>query len=40
MLIRRTRAKPNELILDINEHSGDGPRFERRLVLEKKSEGK
>jgi hypothetical protein len=33
--IRRTAAKANELVLEINEQHADGRRFERRLVLER-----
>ena len=39
MLVRRTEARQNELVLEIIDQHADGRRFERRLVLEKKSEG-
>jgi len=34
-LLRRASAKPNELILEITEHSADGRRLDRRLTLER-----
>ena len=34
-LIRRTSAKPNELVLEITEQHHDGRRFARQLVFEK-----
>ena len=34
--VRRLSAQPNELILEIAEHGPGGPRFERRLILEKR----
>jgi hypothetical protein len=37
-LVRRTATKEGELVLEISEQHADGRRFERRLVLEKKSE--
>ena len=33
--VRRTSAKPNELVLEITEQHPDGRRLERRLALEK-----
>ena len=38
--VRRIAAKQNELVLEISERRADGRRFERRLVLEKRSESK
>jgi hypothetical protein len=33
--VRRTSAKPNELVLEITEQHPDGRRLERRLALDK-----
>ena len=33
--VRRSSAKPNELVLEITEQRADGRRFERRFILEK-----
>jgi hypothetical protein len=38
--IRRPGARRDELVLEITEQRLDGRRFERRLVLEKRSEGR